>query len=176
MRIPLLFSVFLFTGNLRAGFVILQSTVSSGGSENSSSSYFLRQDVGQSVIGDNNSSSFIEQSGFYTWFLYVETGVGIKEKGNGERLTFSLGSPSPNPFVERVKIVFSVPKRSRVRIGVYDVSGRLVRTLLDEVKKPGKYEINWYGSDKRGRKLPPGVYFIRMEGKNFKRTRKLMLM
>jgi len=166
----------LFVGYLHAGFVIIESALSSGGSESSSSSYLLRQGVGQSVVGEALSTSYIEQSGYYSWFLYVEAGVGIEESGKGEFLTFSLGKPFPNPFLRNVRVIYSVPEESRVRIVVYDVSGRLVRVLLDEVKEPGRYELRWSGEDFRGLRLPPGVYFLRMEGRNFKKTRKLGLM
>ena len=141
----------LFLSNLYAGFVILQSTVSSGSSESSSSNLFLRQGVGQSVVGQDNSSSFIEQSGYYTWILYIQAGVGIKELGKGEKLTFNLASPRPNPAFRSVGILYSVPLKSRVRIAVYDVAGRLVKLLVDEVKNPGRYELIWQGRDNRNR-------------------------
>ncbi len=176
MRILRFSLILLLSVNLNAGVILLENTFSSGGSESSSSSFFLRQGVGQSVIGEDNSSSFVEQSGYYTWFLFVETGTGIEESSQGDRLTFSLGSPLPNPFKSYVRVIFSVPEKSRVNIKVFDVTGRVVRTLVDEIKKPGRYEINWYGRDDRGRKLKSGVYFLRMEGRDFRKVKKLILM
>jgi hypothetical protein len=75
-----------------------------------------------------------------------------------------------------VRILYSVPVKSRIKIAVYDVAGRMVKLLVDEVKSPGRYELKWQGRDSRNRSLPPGLYFIRMEGKNFVKTKKLVLM
>jgi flagellar hook assembly protein FlgD len=87
-----------------------------------------------------------------------------------------LASPRPNPAFRSVRILYSVPVKSRIKIAVYDVAGRTVKLLVDEVKNPGRYELKWQGRDNRDRTLPPGLYFIRMEGKNFAKTRKLILM
>jgi len=176
----LLSVVFLFAlfGSVEAGFVLLESSFSSAGSELSSGNFLLKQGMGQPVIGESNSSDYIEQAGFYNWLLYVSSGVGVKETNSkrGFPLVYRFSPPRPNPARENVTIVFEVPKKTRVTLKVYDAAGRIVKTILNEVKEPGRYRLNWYGKDDMGRMLPSGIYFLRMEGEGFKKTQKLMLM
>lgn len=82
----------------------------------------------------------------------------------------------PNPFNPRTVVRYEVAKLSRVRIVVYDVRGRLVRTLVDGRKKPGHYGAVWDGKDDRGMPAASGVYLLRMETENFAQTRKMTLM
>jgi hypothetical protein len=56
---------------------------------------------------------------------------------------------------------FGIAKAGRVQIGIYDVSGRKIRTLADRVFPAGEQELRWDGSDDAGTKVPRGVYFVR---------------
>lgn len=170
--------IFIISASLNAGVVLLESTFSSGGSESSSSSFFLRQGIGQSITGQDASSNYVEQAGFYNWFLYVNSGVGVKEplKKQGLSFVYELSPLRPNPARGNVTIVFEVPKKTKVTLKVYNLAGRLVRTILNEEKNPGRYRLNWQGKDDYGRLLPPGIYFLRMEGGSFRKTKKLVLM
>jgi hypothetical protein len=71
----------------------------------------------------------------------------------------------PNPSDDRTVIEFTVPPVSqslRVRVRVYDLSGRLVRTLLDAPRDGGTYAIDWDGSGNSGGEVPSGVYYCRV--------------
>ncbi|MBD3220175.1 hypothetical protein GF314_02955, partial [bacterium] len=57
----------------------------------------------------------------------------------------------------------------------YDVAGRRVRTLVDEVRPAGRHEVLWNGADDSGRALSSGVYFARMRADGFQQTRKMTL-
>ena len=81
----------------------------------------------------------------------------------------------PNPVGNKLRIRFSVAKKGEVKIKAYDVTGRFVKEVVSGVYKPGIYEVRWDMSDMRGRKLPQGIYFIRMETENFKKTKKVLL-
>jgi hypothetical protein len=72
--------------------------------------------------------------------------------------TVVLGLPSPNPFNPVTQIPYSVSVAQHVRLGVYDVVGRLLETLVDEVKAPGDYVIEWNAAN-----LSSGVYFHRLQ-------------
>jgi len=89
---------------------------------------------------------------------------------------FFLAKPKLSPFRRHVEIRFGVPKRVKVRICVYDIAGRLVRTFINGPVKPGYYWIRWDGKDSRGRDLASGIYFLRMEAKGFGETEKLLLL
>jgi hypothetical protein len=71
-----------------------------------------------------------------------------------------------------------VAKSGRVEVKVYDVSGRLVRTLADRQFAPGKYTLTWDGTDNGGRQVARGVYFtqVRFVGRGFNEARKLTLL
>ena len=67
-------------------------------------------------------------------------------------------------------------RKGKVEIKAYDVSGRLLRRILSGTKKPGIYEVSWDMRDMRERRLPQGIYFIRMETEGYRKTRKLLLL
>lgn len=68
----------------------------------------------------------------------------------------------PNPFNPRTLITFEVPVSAHVQVSVYDLAGRLVRTLVDEMKPTGTHEVSWDGLDSHGRPVSSGVYLGRM--------------
>jgi hypothetical protein len=56
---------------------------------------------------------------------------------------FKLYSNYPNPFNPKTNIKYKIPVRSRVRVSVYDMSGRMITRLIDKVQTPGDYEVSW---------------------------------
>jgi hypothetical protein len=95
---------------------------------------------------------------------------------NPEPGRFTLSQNIPNPFNPVTTIVFNVPRRTNVNISVYDVTGRLVRVLLDKEVESGRMEIMWDGTDLRGRNVGSGVYLYRMTSEDFEKTNKMILM
>ncbi len=69
----------------------------------------------------------------------------------------------PNPLSGNSEVRYSLPVGSHVRLGVYDVSGRLVRLLADDEQKAGSHVLRWDGVDENRRRLPNGVCFVRLE-------------
>ncbi len=70
----------------------------------------------------------------------------------------------PNPFNPSTTIRYSVPAPGgAVRLRIYDLSGRLVRTLVSEERAGGEYAAVWFGRDDSGREMGSGVYFYRLE-------------
>jgi hypothetical protein len=79
-------------------------------------------------------------------------------------LTTRLEPNVPNPFHPRTRFRYTLSGLARVKLAVYDVSGRRVRTLVDDrVREAGRHEIVWNGRDQAGRSVAPGVYFARLE-------------
>jgi hypothetical protein len=89
---------------------------------------------------------------------------------------FALGSPFPSPFAEAAVIRYQVPHSSAVSISIYDVAGRLVKNIVSGQHKQGSYSVIWAGADSNGRSVSSGVYFVRMESKEFSATRKAILL
>jgi hypothetical protein len=80
----------------------------------------------------------------------------------------------PNPFNKRTGINYALPQAAKVEIKVYDVGGRKVKTLVSEELEPGYYKTHWYGKDNIGRRVSAGVYFIRMNAKEFESQHKVI--
>jgi hypothetical protein len=86
----------------------------------------------------------------------------------------SLGEVWPNPFRANLRIAYYVARSGGVRLSVYDVRGREVRSLVAAVQDPGRHEITWNGLDDRGRALAAGVYFVRYEADRRTMTKRVM--
>ena len=76
---------------------------------------------------------------------------------------FELTGAVPNPFNPQTTLHFNLPATQGVRLNVYDVQGRLVRSLLDEVRSAGANQVNWDGRDQAGRASASGTYFARLD-------------
>jgi hypothetical protein len=63
----------------------------------------------------------------------------------------------------------------RVQVTIYDVAGRRVRSLVDELLGPGRRVVRWDLSGQGGRKVSAGLYFLRMEAEGFAKTRKIVV-
>lgn len=81
----------------------------------------------------------------------------------------------PNPSAGTSSVRYIVPRAGVVRLGVYDVGGRLVSRLMDAPQTPGTYVVRWEGTDGRGRTVAPGIYFYRLEAGEEARTRSLTI-
>ncbi|MDI6809723.1 MAG: C25 family cysteine peptidase [Candidatus Eisenbacteria bacterium] len=88
----------------------------------------------------------------------------------------------PNPFNIGTEIVLKVgtlPAGSKnggkVAVRVYDVSGRLVKTMVDGVVGPGVHTLYWDGKDRKGRNVPSGVYFVKAEGHGIATTQRMVV-
>lgn len=72
--------------------------------------------------------------------------VGIKETNQEVISRCLLRQNFPNPFSSVTNIEFTVVKEEKIRIEVYDITGRIVQTVLNERKKPGTYQVTFDGS------------------------------
>ncbi len=83
----------------------------------------------------------------------------------------------PNPFNPSTVIGYDVPEGGgHVTLRIYDVGGRLVRTLIDGFESAGRKSVTWHGRDARGHRVATGVYFYHMTAPGFEETRKLVLL
>jgi phosphatidylserine/phosphatidylglycerophosphate/cardiolipin synthase-like enzyme len=106
---------------------------------------------------------------------YKESGgtgviVGVEEIHTAVPTHFTLTQNFPNPFNPTTNIQFQIPISELVSIKVYDVLGREVAILINEVKPAGVYQITWNASA-----LPSGVYFYRLQCQNTILARKMLI-
>ncbi|HMB71163.1 MAG TPA: FlgD immunoglobulin-like domain containing protein, partial [bacterium] len=85
-----------------------------------------------------------------------------------------LFAARPNPFSNRTDIHFTLSNRSPVRLDVFDVGGRLVRTLVDEPRDAGEHRASWDGRSATGAPVSAGVYFYRLNTDDLSETRKIV--
>jgi len=82
----------------------------------------------------------------------------------------------PNPFNPSTSIEFSLPAREQVSLKVFDVSGRLVRTLVDGPLSDGSHRYTWDGRNGRGASVASGVYFYVLRSESIRQSRKAVLL
>ena len=81
----------------------------------------------------------------------------------------------PNPFKIQTAIRYSLPGESRVSLKIYSITGRLVKTLLDQNQTSGIYSVNWDGKDNLGKTVSSGIYFYRLETDNYQTTNRAII-
>ncbi len=80
-------------------------------------------------------------------------------------MTYALRGNWPNPFRSRTTISFDLPRRSWVRLEIYDVAGRRVRRLADREMPAGRSELQWSGRSEDGMPAGSGVYYCRFRAR-----------
>ncbi|MEN8006660.1 MAG: FlgD immunoglobulin-like domain containing protein [Candidatus Krumholzibacteriota bacterium] len=108
-----------------------------------------------------------------TYSIFVPVGTPVTE--DSPAAVGFLAQNKPNPFNPRTTIAFELPTAGRTRLAVYDVSGRLVRTLVDEDLGEGPHEVVWSGRDDDGKQVASGVFFYRLEAGEYSENRRMTL-
>ena len=94
---------------------------------------------------------------------------------DGLPLAFRLDNAAPNPFNPSTTLRFSLPATGHAELKIFDVQGRLVRTLVDEVLGAGANEARWDGRDRGGRQVASGTYYARLVASGQASVRTLVL-
>jgi subtilisin family serine protease len=102
--------------------------------------------------------------------------VAVEREAAPSAPRLSLFPNSPNPFNPRTAISFEVPREGRVSLRVFDATGRLVRTLVDEPLPAGRFRTVWDGTDGRGTAVGSGVYLYSITAEGRTLTRKMTLL
>ena len=81
---------------------------------------------------------------------------------------------APNPFSEKTTIAYDLPAPGRVKLEVFDVTGRRVNVLADEYRPAGPGAVVWDGTNSRGAEVPAGIYFSRLSAGGQKQSMKIL--
>ncbi len=108
--------------------------------------------------------------------LYWGDAVPTSVLGSPPVVRNALGQNYPNPFNPTTTIAFSVAENGHVLLAIYDVRGRLVRTLVNEPRGVGSYRAVWDGKTDTGTRASSGVYFYRVSAGRFQSTKKMLLL
>ncbi|MDH5197970.1 MAG: T9SS type A sorting domain-containing protein, partial [Gemmatimonadota bacterium] len=82
----------------------------------------------------------------------------------------------PNPFNPSTTIAYSLESRAGVSLIIYDVAGRRVRDLVNEIRNPGVYRVKWNGRNDNGQPVASGVYFYKLVAGSFTDTKKMTVL
>ena len=88
---------------------------------------------------------------------------------------FALAQNTPNPFNPQTEINFELPQAMAVRLQIFDLRGRLVKTLIDGQRQVGPQSIIWNGRDARGARVASGVYLYQLQAGEQVERRKMTL-
>ena len=105
-----------------------------------------------------------------TCFIISLDPIGIRNIGNYIPNAYSLSQNYPNPFNPVTQIKFDIAKQGLTKLKIFDVLGREIMTLVNEVKTPGSYIVDFDGSN-----IASGVYFYRLESGTFTDVKRMIL-
>ena len=132
----------------------------------------LCDDVPECVANSEHFHTSLDQ--FYYSFMVVDSQDCDAAAVGGDLIIpekIHLFNPYPNPFNPTTTIRLSVVARQASLLQIYDVTGRLVETFINETREPGTYEIIW-----DARSHPAGIYFIQMTAGRNRQVQKLILL
>lgn len=81
---------------------------------------------------------------------------------------------SPNPFNQNTTIRYLLSNTEKVTLKIYDISGKLIKTLVEDYRGTGEHSITWYGRDNNGNQVPSGIYFARLSVGDFAESKKMI--
>jgi hypothetical protein len=108
--------------------------------------------------------------------IYTQTLSAVKDRSRRVPTDFTMSQNYPNPFNPQTRIDYQLPQTANVNISIYNISGQLVTTLVNEVKSPGNYSVKWNAKDRNGLQISSGIYLARMVSNNFSASSKLILL
>ncbi len=133
-------------------------------------------DLASTLFSDINDNIYVTGYSYdgpnsvdYVTLKYTQT-VGITQNSNSIVNEFELKQNYPNPFNPVTKINYELPITNYVSLKIFDISGKEVSILVNQVQTKGSYEVSFDASG-----LTSGIYFYKLETKNFSSTKKMLL-
>ena len=164
--ITILAGIILFsTSSLEAQYKIFRSVMGNGGALISNTQNSLHCTLGQAVIGKATGTSNTGRFGF--WYA-VKIPTGVEEQPVTEG--YELKQNFPNPFKNDTRISFTVPRDMHVILELIDLTGRTVKSLLNDRVEAGEHEIRFDAG-----MLTSGIYYYRLHGDNFTAAKMLTI-
>jgi alpha-tubulin suppressor-like RCC1 family protein len=115
------------------------------------------------VPGISNAKGLGASYGTVFALGHLGTASGVVDQPDVQLPTTLAFRSSPNPFVGRTSLALALPEAGHATVRIYDVAGRLVRTVLDEQRRPGPVAIDWDGRDDGGAVTAAGIYLVRLQ-------------
>ena len=150
-----------------------------GGPLPSTTAQALKFQFAASALSTNNANDYALTSGAATFTNNagmtgtVSTTVSVDPVA--PEASLALIAPAPNPVKGEMSYSAVLPREAHVTIRVLDLSGRIVRSLVDESLAPGPHAFAWNSADRAGPTLDGGVYFLELEALGARQTRKFVI-
>lgn len=117
------------------------------------------------------------EGGLDTANVIVEV-MALSGLANGPKIprVYSISQNFPNPFNPKTEVRYQLPKSGDVRIVIYSVVGKEVKTIFHQQQPAGYHSIQWDGKNDSGYNVPSGIYLLLMEADSYRAVRKMMLL
>lgn len=99
----------------------------------------------------------------------------LDDNNNSILANFALEQNYPNPFNQSTTIRFSISEKGNTKLIVYDISGKVIKKLLNDFLVPGSYGVQWGGDDEWGRMVSSGIYMYTLSSGSLFQTKKMFL-
>jgi hypothetical protein len=139
--------------------------------KSTSSNIIINSFIGNTIVGVANSSSSIIRTSSLLNMKKLKDNTAEMLENSAIPTSYSLDQNYPNPFNPTTQIRFSIPKESFVRLTIYNTLGSKVDELVNEVKAPGTYVIEW-----NAKNYTSGVYIYNLRSGSYSFTKKLILL
>src|SRR5262245_25594026 len=175
---PLLLSatVLLFAApSARATYTIDEMVIAPAGGVMSGGALSLEFTVGETAVGAGSAGSISMACGFWEGVAISDVAAAPDEPLPA---AFAMWSGGPNPFSSGTLIRYAIPKGDQVPVflGIYDVRGALVRTLVDEPREAGTFSVPWNGRNDHGELMGAGVYFAKLRAGTFRQVQRVVML
>ena len=134
-------------------------------------------DMANSIVVDNENNVYVtgssRGSGSSSDIVTIKYSqpIGIISNSNGQPKYFALEQNYPNPFNPHTYIGFQIQKRGYVKLTIFDIRGRSIESLVNQVLSNGFYKVQWDGSN-----MPSGIYYYNIRTDQFNETKKMVLL
>ena len=137
------------------------------------------------VTATTDPEAMVDPAAYGWYFVVAVDDAGLEsdpaaapeETGIGDAVTeVELLQAVPSPFNPSTVIGYAIPAPGHVKLRVFDVSGRLVRVLVDGDETAGRHRVTWMGRDDAGHTVASGVYFYQLDasGKTLRKSMTLL--
>lgn len=146
--------------------------------EGPGSSHNIPTAIAIDMAGDVAVTGWSTGSGWsvYTTIKYSQPRISQQDEIHIVPPTYALRQNYPNPFNPETTISYEVPQTLQVRLVIYDLKGRQVRTLVEQQQMAGRYAISWDGHNDQGEAVASGVFIYRLQAGEFTQVRKMTLL
>jgi hypothetical protein len=120
---------------------------------------------GIDTVEADNAPFTISIDGGYAMSTYLEGSIPNK---------FALHQSYPNPFNGCTVLSYSLPQESDISLIIYDLQGRLVKTVAEGQRNAGRFAVSWDGTSNQGQSVSSGVYLVQLQAENYTAKRKVV--